>query len=598
MRIPQFLRRFLIGYLLLQTVMAGIFVLVLSGATRTQLIQESRNQMQALALVLRRHINELPDGIHDKSIPRQLALLGSDTNFRFTVIDSGGTVVADSEKGTQDIGPHGNRPEVLQAKANGSGFTQRYSSTLKMPMMYLAILENPRGTEPTADTGIIRVAVSADPINASIRSLQIYTWLFALVLIVVTGLVITVLSVRAMAPLKQFADAAGQIAVGKYDSVPAMLGRTDEWGSLADAFRHMQRELASRENSIAENSAKTEAVLSSMTEGVVAIDRQRSILLANRAACRMFELVNPDLVGRNLLEIVRAPELASAVEKTFREKISSKTEFQTTAKPRRIINASVAVLSAKKDGGNEAIGATVVFNDVTDLRQLETIRRDFVANVSHELKTPLASIKAYAETLRLGAIHDEQKNIAFVSQIESQAELLNRQIHDLLQLARVESGEQHWDIKAISINDLCVSSIEQFQSAADSRNIKISRALDPRRPMAVADAEGVRTILNNLISNAIHYTPGGGSVVVSTDINDSDVLIKVTDTGYGIDPEHQARIFERFYRVDKARSREMGGTGLGLSIVKHLVMAFEGSVKLESQLGKGSTFSIRLPAAT
>jgi two-component system phosphate regulon sensor histidine kinase PhoR len=312
----------------------------------------------------------------------------------------------------------------------------------------------------------------------------------------------------------------------------------------------------------------------------------------------MFELVNPDLVGRNLLEIVRAPELAFAVEKTFRERISTKTEFQTTTKPRKIINASVAVLSAKSDRGLETLGATVVFNDVTDLRQLETIRRDFVANVSHELKTPLASIKAYAETLRLGAIHDEQKNMAFLSQIESQAELLNRQIHDLLQLARVESGEQHWDIKAISINDLCAASVEQFQSAADSRNIKLSQTLDPRRPMAVADAEGVRTILNNLISNAIHYTPGGGSVVVSTDIDDSDVLIKVADTGLGIDPEHQARIFERFYRVDKARSREMGGTGLGLSIVKHLVMAFEGSIKLESQLGKGSTFSVRLPAAT
>jgi two-component system phosphate regulon sensor histidine kinase PhoR len=223
------------------------------------------------------------------------------------------------------------------------------------------------------------------------------------------------------------------------------------------------------------------------------------------------------------------------------------------------------------------------------------MRRDFVANVSHELKTPLASIKAYAETLRLGAIHDDQKNIQFLDQIETQAELLNRQIQDLLEIARIESGSAAFKIETVELNTLCERSVKHLLPQALQRDVKLVFNSENETLNADAEANGVVTILNNLISNAIHYTPAGGQVTVKTRLAGEFSIIEVIDTGIGISQEHQTRVFERFYRVDKARSRDLGGTGLGLSIVKHLTQSMGGQVELESQIGKGSTFRVCLP---
>ena len=592
MNIPRVLRRFLIGYLILHLLMAGLFVIVLTRTTRTRLTQEAQNQMQAMAIMLRRQLETLPEGIRDKGVPGHLKRIGDDTDFRFTLVDAAGVVVADSTTGTADIGPHNDRPEITAARRSGLGFSERYSSTLETQMMYLAIPESADASEQSA---VIRIAKSADSINSSIRSLQNLIWLFALAIGALTGLLMAIFSARSMAPLNEFSVAARKIADGQYDAAPSMLGRNDEWGSLADAFRHMQSELASREQSIIQNSAKTSVVLSSMKEGVIAVDPTGEIILANRASEKILGISRKELAGRRLLDIIRAPELVDTVQKTLNEHTFCKTEFETISEPRKIIKARVAPTTSENESTDENLGATIVLNDVTDLRQLETMRQDFVANVSHELKTPLASIKAYAETLRLGAIHEENTNIAFVKQIEAQAELLNQQIQDLLQIARVESGEQNWDIKSVSVNQICKQCLDQFESEAASRKVELHQDLDSGQPMAIADVEGIRTILNNLISNAIHYTPEDGRVTVSSGIEDQHVILTVTDTGIGIDPEHQSRIFERFYRVDKSRTRDMGGTGLGLAIVKHLVQAFNGNVELESSVGKGSTFTISLP---
>ena len=239
----------------------------------------------------------------------------------------------------------------------------------------------------------------------------------------------------------------------------------------------------------------------------------------------------------------------------------------------------------------------IVLRDVTDIVALENMRRDFVANVSHELKTPLASIKAYAETLRLGAINDQDKNLQFVTQIETQAELLNLQIQDLLEIARVESGSSAFNMENVDINYLCRQSVKDLQAQADQRKVELLLETGDDQLIAKAEGSGVTTIINNLISNAIHYTPADGTVHVRIRRSGEWVEIEVADTGIGISAEHQARVFERFYRVDKSRSRDLGGTGLGLAIVKHLTQAFEGQLKLTSQVGKGSSFRILLPAA-
>ncbi|HMP78952.1 MAG TPA: ATP-binding protein, partial [Pirellulaceae bacterium] len=242
-------------------------------------------------------------------------------------------------------------------------------------------------------------------------------------------------------------------------------------------------------------------------------------------------------------------------------------------------------------------GVAIVLHDVTELRQLEAVRRDFVANVSHELKTPLASIKAYAETLRLGALYDQDKNQEFLQQIEHQAQLLDAQIHDLLRLAKVESGQAVFDIANLAVFPLCQHAVHTHAAEARARGVSLILEKIPEELKVKADADGVTTILNNLITNAIRYTPSGGTVRVSAKAQEDAVMLEVHDTGIGIAPEHQRRIFERFYRVDRARSREAGGTGLGLSIVKHLCQSLGGSVHLTSQPGKGSTFRVQLPLA-
>ena len=414
-------------------------------------------------------------------------------------------------------------------------------------------------------------------------------WTYAVLLGALTTGLLVLLAFSAIRPLKGFAEAARNIGHGNFQqALPANL--RNEWGELADAYAQMQQEISNREGQLRETNARSEAMLSTMIEGVLATDGQGRISISNRAAERMLSLSSRDVVNRDLLDIARYPELHTAIQSARENKATAKAEFETLDPDRRRIKARATYLSSEPEKG-----VAIVLRDVTDLHALENMRRDFVANVSHELKTPLASIKAYAETLRLGAIDDKDKNVQFVTQIETQAELLNLQIQDLLEIARVESGSSAFNIENIDINQLCRRSAQDLQAQADQRKVKLLLDVDQHPIIAKAEANGVTTIINNLISNAIHYTPAEGQVTVRTRLNGDRVQIEVSDTGIGISPEQQARVFERFYRVDKARSRDEGGTGLGLAIVKHLTQAFDGQVELESQIGKGSTFRVFLP---
>jgi two-component system phosphate regulon sensor histidine kinase PhoR len=550
-----------------------------------------------MTTMLAEHVDGLADGFQDLGLPRHLKILGEKTNMRFTLITDQGVVVADSITGTQDIGPHGTREEVLIAKENGVGFSERYSSTLDQQMMYLARRYQPLDSETgTRDRnrqgGFVRIATPSESINSAILSIQIYVWSFAISLGVLTAILMAIFSERNMRPLGLFSKLARRIGVGQYDRIPELHFRDDEWGDLGAAFRQMQTELTTREVRLTQNSQRLEAVLSSMIEGVIAIDATGKVMLANGAACKMFSLTRPALLGRRLLEIIRIPELTAAIEKTQLQRTYSRTEFKTLSDPQRTLKARVSMLADQNESG-----VAVILHDVTELRQLETMRQDFVANVSHELKTPLSSIKAYAETLRMGAINDQAKNMSFVENIEFQAELLNRQIQDLLQLARVESGKTTFQLANVDINEICESCYQQFSEIAREHQLELIVDLAEEGPVARCDAAALETIAKNLVVNAIHYTPAGGSVTISSGREERWAVLSVIDNGIGIAPDHQSRVFERFYRVDKARSRDMGGTGLGLAIVKHLTQSFGGSVQLTSQLGKGSRFQIRLPLA-
>jgi two-component system phosphate regulon sensor histidine kinase PhoR len=390
-------------------------------------------------------------------------------------------------------------------------------------------------------------------------------------------------------PLAQLSRSVRAIAAGD-DERPIASDGSDEMGVLAAAFNQMQRKLARRLDQVQEHSERLQTVLGSMVEGVLAVTPERTILLANDAGRRMLDFTTAEPVNRPLLEVTRARPVYEAVIQALQAHAPVEHEFDSPGLQRRTL-----AMRATRLPGEPCPGVMIVLHDVTELRRLENLRRELVANVSHELKTPLAAIKAYAETLRMGAVNDPEHNLNFVHRIEEQAERLHQLILDMLQIARIEAGQEMFNVIDVPILDLLEECADQFADAASGNQIALDVQPCNGSLTARADEEGVRTILNNLVDNAVKYTPAGGRVTVVCSEAGEVVTLEVRDTGIGIAAKDQARVFERFYRVDKARSREIGGTGLGLSIVKHLAHAFGGSVGLESHLGRGTAFRVQLP---
>jgi two-component system phosphate regulon sensor histidine kinase PhoR len=435
-------------------------------------------------------------------------------------------------------------------------------------------------------------------------------WYWALLAIV--GLGVLALSYWLVAhvirPLESLIKSAEAIASGDYTQRVYVENR-DELGTLARTFNRMSQELNARMTQLSQTGDRQATVLGGMIEGVIAVDGRQRIVLANRAAGRLFDFRPPTAEGRSLLEVVRNHAVYEAVTKALAtrqpQRLETKSGIQHPAASIQHLNVHVQPLP-----GEPCPGVVLVMHDTTELRRLESLRRDFIANVSHELKTPLTSIKAYSETLRNGAMNDPEASQRFLARIEEQSDRLHHLILDMLMLARIESDQQAFEIVPVDVAQVTNSCLENQRPAAQAKRIQLELQPSESPCRVRADYEGLREILDNLIDNAIKYTPEGGKVSVSwhdrhsgsrsedrgARSENSTVRIAVRDTGIGIKQDDQRRVFERFYRVDKARSRELGGTGLGLAIVKHLAQSFDGTVGVESEPGKGSTFWIELPA--
>lgn len=595
MRSSRVFRKFVIVYLLLHLSAALIFLFFASRWISSEMKQQGFLRLEMAARHIRHyfHLSKIP--IDDPQARTYVIEMGRHLGLRVTLIGTNGVVHADSDSPDAVFEDHANRPEIIEARKYGIGKSFRISGSIDKPLYYLAI----GFTEPTTQAdfvepaGFIRISQHRDDLQRLEKGVLRYLWISGTVLALLSAFFMWRFIQRETKPLDTFSEAARRIAMGQYDAVPIPDDRNDEWRNLADAFRHMLSELSQREATLLANSSRNQAVLTSMIEGVLAIDSIGVVTLANDAACEMLKIEQADLLNRKLLEVIRIPALQQAIEETQLRRIFRRVEFETTTEPRRQIAARVSVMDAGVHPG-----VAIVLHDVTEIRQLESMRRDFVANVSHELKTPLASIKAYAETLKLGALQDPEKSIRFVSQIETQAELLDQQVQDLLTLAKVESGQAIFNIRPIPIDSICRDCVESYQELAKKRSVRLTYQAKTEGIIARVDGKELQTVVKNLISNAIRYTPENGSVSVTTYRDGRTAVVEVTDTGIGIAPEHQPRVFERFYRVDSARSRELGGTGLGLSIVKHLTQSMGGSVHLSSTVGKGSTFKVVFPLAS
>ncbi|MEZ6188732.1 MAG: ATP-binding protein [Planctomycetota bacterium] len=515
--------------------------------------------------------------------------LGEQIRSRLTLIDPQGAVLCDSEEAPERMDNHAARPEFKEALAGRVGSSTRYSRTVGTRMMYLALPLEREGRV----VGAVRVSLplaEIDARRAQIRQMVISVAGLGLLIALLPGLL---LARRFTEPLGRITEGARAIAEGEIG--PRLSVETgDELGELASAFNTMREQLAERLRTITNDRNQTLAILASMNEGVIAVDSQEKIVHLNRVAARVLGVPHRLALGMSLAKLEPAADLLSAVRRTLER---PKTRVRELLRDREGSPQTWELRTTPiRDTDGKILGALVVLHDLTELRRLEGMRRDFVANVSHELKTPLTAIQLLVENLQDDPDMPLEHRARFHEKIRAQAARLTTLVADLLALSRIEAHEGTLVRDPLDLHLPLEESVRAQRTTAEERGVSLITEFPDSPVMVDGDAESLRQITDNLISNAVTHTPEGGRITVRLFCpNAREVWLEVADTGLGIEPEFRERIFERFFRVDKARSRARGGTGLGLSIVKHLTLAHEGEVSVESELGKGSTFRVRLP---
>jgi two-component system phosphate regulon sensor histidine kinase PhoR len=575
----------------LAAVAAALVVALLVGgpALRRRAVEQTREQLLAEAHLMARVVEPaLRAGAGSEELDAAVDAAAREVRARVTIVAPDGRVLADSALSGGALAAvenHLDRPEVREALATGTGASQRRSATVGADMLYAAV--------PVRSSGpvlaVSRVALSLRGVDEQAREFQGALLLALLVAFAATAVLSAVFASSLAGPLREVMDAARRFAAGDL-AARSRVSRTDELGELARILNRSADQLQGRITEIARDRARTEAILSAMDEGVLAVDHRGVVLLANGALRRQLAPLDP--VGRHYLEVLRQREVAQVVEEVLGAKRRVRLEMELRH-PRR----DYAVVGVPFPGAEDAPpGAVLTFHDVTERRRLEQVRRDFVANASHELRTPLTSIKGFVEALEDGAVADPPTAQRFLAKIRTHADRMAALVADLLELSRLESGERPPRWQPVSPARLAEDVVASFAQAAAAARTTLVHA-DAGAPEVVSDPDRLRAILQNLVDNAVKYTPAGGHVEVKTAGGpDGSALITVADDGPGIAAEHLPRIFERFYRVDKARSRDVGGTGLGLSIVRHLAEGVRVKVAVESQPGRGTRFTVRVPA--
>lgn len=566
----------------------GLLGALLTGRVEQYESRRIREQLEAKAILVAELTQdwtprELVDG------QARLRRLGHETRMRMTLLDRAGQVLADSDEDPAKMENHADRPEVQAASQGEFGLAQRYSATLKQWMIYVA-----RSVSGTGPVAIVRVARPLDEIEHQLAALKRIVWTTAGGTAVMAMLIAFALARRITLPLEELTHGASQIAGGQFGQ-KVYVDAGDEVGALAASFNHMSLQLEAQFRQLQEDRDQLRTILASMVEGVVAVDADQRVVFANEQAGRLLGLATPLAVGRKLWELVRQPPLQEIVRRALADPEPFHGEWNWDGGSNKWLTVQAARLP-----GYPSRGAVLVLHDTSELRRLERIRQDFVANVSHELKTPLSVIKVCVETLQDGADDDPVHRARFLDQIAEQSDRLHALILDLLSLARIESEAEQIELQPVSLPTLIAECLEHHQARARAKRQELVRLPEPAprdEIIAWADEEALNQILDNLVDNALKYTPEGGRITVRCWAENGQVGFEVADTGIGIPEADLPRIFERFYRVDKARSRELGGTGLGLSIVKHLAQAMHGTVEAQSHLGQGTAFQVRLPRA-
>ena len=507
------------------------------------------------------------------------------SGVRVTVIASDGLVLADSQSDPQTMENHAGRPEIREALANGDGLSVRHSVSINRDLLYYAA----RFSMPSGPPIVLRFAVPLLTVNDEVWAFRRRFWLSSVVMLLVTGMASLLISRTFSRRVERLQSFSRRVAEGDFRPIDA-----DRSGDALEALAVSLNDSATRLDramrTLREERNLSAAILGSMVEGVAVVNSSERLLFANEGFAGILELDAPPQPGRSLLEVVRQTELIEAVRDVLKGAPRVEAEIVTGTLRQRFFAATVASVKATENSG-----AVVVLHDITDLRKLERVRRDFVANVSHEFKTPLTAIQGFAETLLAGAMDDPQHRVRFLQIILEHSRRLARLTDDLLELSKMDADRLALEVDRLSASQLVQSCVETTQRVANEKHLRFSINLPQCLPDVAADRRRIAEVLQNLLDNAIQYTPAGGEIVVSASAGGQEVTFTVSDTGIGIPQVDQPRIFERFYRVDVARSREVGGTGLGLSIAKHLVEAHGGRIWVESEVGRGSQFHFTVP---
>lgn len=568
-----------------------IVILIIIGAIfyyfarnhRNFYIEQLKNSLQNEAMLIKANEEVQIENQTPAQLDEWSKEWGKKINARITIVDESGIVLADSRHDPANMDNHIDRPEIKEvSNGTGVGSSIRFSNTLNMDMLYLAI---PVTTSRGELAGVIRLAKSLQNINQVVKNYLKQYFFFFISLLLISIALIWRFTSNLINPLQEMTELVSEIAGGNYSKRINLKGNNREIKKLKQKFNFMAEKLDNKIKEISTEKNKIKAILSSMVDGLIAIDEKQNVILINPAARKMLSLQKVEINGKSLTSTVRNHRLSNFMEEALTERNIISQEIVLNREEEKILRCHFAPIINEKE---KLLGGVIVMTDITELRHLEQVRKEFVANVSHELKTPLTSIIGYVDTLLESNEIDQETSQRFLRVIKDEADRLEFLIQDLLHLSKVE--QENPDLKPGYIQEVADRTINRLREKAEKKNVKLRGEYEDDLPPVFMIREQIEQVLVNLVDNSIKYTEQDGEVIIRLSPRGDQIKIEVEDNGIGIPYEDQDRIFERFYRVDKARSRELGGTGIGLSIVKHIVQNHNSKINLESTPGEGSRF--------
>ncbi|OPL13736.1 MAG: PAS domain-containing sensor histidine kinase [delta proteobacterium ML8_D] len=577
------------SYVLVTIVSLIAATLYMSASLKHFFLEQTSSDLKIRALFFEKQVLKHLDPVDEKAIDVLCKKIGGTTATRITIILPSGKVVGDSEKDPAGMDNHLDRLEFIGALNGPSGKSIRHSRTLEKEMMYVGIPVKKKNRI----LAVIRTSVPLNDLNVLLKGIKIKIAFGAFIVALFAALLSLFVSRSITRPIERIKIWAESITRGEMLLRP-QITEYEEIGALAESLNRMAVELRNHIDTVRRQRNEIEAMLSSMVEGVIAVDMEELILSMNYAAAKIFGCNFAEVQGRSIQEVIRNTVLQQFVKNVLSSQEALEKEiFLSSSGSELFLNGHGTLL---RDAEGKQIGALIVLNDVTRLLRLEKIRREFVANVSHEIKTPITAIKGFVETLRDGAAKNPEYAERFLEIIDKHVNRLEAIIDDLLRLSRIEQkpGAEEVALNEGRLKEVLETAIQVCEVSAMAKKIDVKLSCG-EDIVAKFDPSLLEHAFVNLIDNAIKYSGEKKEVSIEAVKGEKEIVVSVSDQGCGIEKKHLSRIFERFYRVDKARSREMGGTGLGLSIVKHIAQTHGGHVSVQSTLGKGSIFSLHLP---